>query len=58
MKAAGFLLLMTGFAIVLCAIALLVPGASRGAFVLTGVAVQLVGLVLAFRAHYSLHEEH
>jgi hypothetical protein len=32
------------------------PGA-RGAFVLAGVAIEIVGLVLAFRSHGVLKEE-
>jgi uncharacterized membrane protein len=57
MKAVGLLLLCAGFAIVLSAFVLLSTGASRGAFVLAGIAVQILGLILAFRAHYTLDEE-
>jgi len=58
MKAAGFLLLFAGFAIVLSTFVLLSSDAPRGAFVLSGIAVQLLGLVLTFRAHYTLGEGH
>ena len=58
MKAAGFFLLFAGFAIVLCTFLLLSSNAPRGAFVLSGIAVQLLGLVLTFRAHYTLDEGH
>lgn len=56
MKAAGILLLVAGFTIVLCAFLLLSAGASRVAFVLAGIVVQVGGLALTFRAHYTLDE--
>jgi hypothetical protein len=58
MKVAGFLLMCAGFAIVLCTFLLLSTSAPRGAFVLAGIAVQVMGLVLVFRAHITLDEEH
>jgi len=58
MKAAGLLLLCAGFAIVLSALVLLGAGGSRISFLLAGIAVQIVGLAVAFRAHYSLGEGH
>lgn len=51
MKAAGFLLLFAGWIIVIAALLLLPSAASRVAFVLAGVAVQVLGLVLAVRSH-------
>ena len=51
MKIAGFLLLIAGWLLVLAALALLRPAGPRAAFVLAGVAVELLALVLAFRAH-------
>jgi hypothetical protein len=57
MKAAGIFLLCAGLPIVLAALVLLPATAARAAFVLAGIAVQLVGLVLAFRAHYALGTE-
>jgi hypothetical protein len=57
MKAAGLLLLCAGFAIVLSALVVLSTSAPRGAFVLAGLAVQTLGLILTFRAHYTLGEE-
>jgi hypothetical protein len=57
MKAAGLFLLFAGFAIVLSAFVLLATSAPRAAFVLAGVAVQLLGLVLTFRSHLRLEEE-
>jgi hypothetical protein len=56
MKALGFILLFAGFAIVLSAFVLLSTNSARTIFVLSGVAVQLLGLVLSFRAHYTLGE--
>ena len=40
------------------AFVLLAANAPRGAFVLSGIAVQVLGLILAFRAHYTLSEGH
>ena len=51
MKVAGFLLLLAGWGIVLSALILLRSVPPEVAFVLAGLAVELVGLVLAFRAH-------
>lgn len=58
MKAVGLVLLFTGFVIVLAAFVLLSSKAPRSAFVLSGIAVQLLGLGLTFRAHYTLGEGH
>jgi hypothetical protein len=52
MKLAGLLLLPAGWLLVLAAVILLPAAvASQGAFVLAGVAVELLGLVLLFRTH-------
>jgi type IV secretory pathway TrbL component len=51
MKLAGFLLLLSGWVIVIAAIVLLPIAGSRAVFVLAGLAVQVLGLVLAVRAH-------
>jgi hypothetical protein len=56
MKAAGPLLMFAGFVIVAAALVLLSSSAARGAFVLAGLLIQLFGLFLAFRAHYTLDE--
>ncbi len=58
MKIAGLLLLVAGFSIVLSAFMLLSRNAPRGAFVLAGIAVQILGLVLTFRSHLNLEEKH
>jgi divalent metal cation (Fe/Co/Zn/Cd) transporter len=58
MKITGLLLLFAGFVIVLSAFMLLSTSAPRSAFVLAGIAVQILGLVLTFRSHLTLEEEH
>ena len=57
MKLAGFLLLLAGWAIVICALALLASAAQRGGFVLAGIGVEALGLVLAFRSHLVAAED-
>ena len=57
MKAVGFLLLPAGWFLVLAAILLFPTGPLQAAFVLAGVAVEAVGLVLAFRSHLIPREE-
>jgi uncharacterized membrane protein len=51
MKLAGFLLMPAGWVIVLTALILLTSGPSRGAFVLGGFGIELLGLVVAIRSH-------
>lgn len=51
MKFLGFLLLLAGWGIVLTAVALLAASASRVAFVLAGIGVEILGLVLVIRSH-------
>lgn len=53
MKVAGFLLLLAGWVLVLAALVLLPSPPSRGGFVAAGFAVQILGLVLTFRAHLT-----
>jgi hypothetical protein len=57
MKALGFLMLLSGWFLVLAAIVLFAPPALRIAFVLAGVAVEALGLTLAFRSHLIPREE-
>jgi ABC-type transport system involved in cytochrome bd biosynthesis fused ATPase/permease subunit len=57
MKIAGFLLLLSGWLLVLAAVMLLAVPASRLCFVLAGVGVEILGLFLVFRAHSSLAGE-
>jgi hypothetical protein len=51
MKVAGFLLLLTGWVLVMAALAMLPRTAAQGAFIVAGVAVEILGLVLAIRSH-------
>lgn len=53
MKAAGLLMLIAGWGIVVAAIALLASTASRSAFVIAGLAVEVIGFVLVARSHFS-----
>jgi hypothetical protein len=57
MKIAGFLLLLAGWILVLAAIALLATAGPRAAFLLAGLGVELLGLVLAARAHLTPKED-
>jgi hypothetical protein len=57
MKVVGFLMLLAGWFLVLAAIVLFPSQAFRGAFVLSGIAVEILGLVLAFRSHLVPREE-
>jgi hypothetical protein len=57
MKVAGFLLLVAGWAIVAFAAALLPSAGTRTIFALAGLAVELLGLGLAIRAHLVLSAE-
>ena len=50
MKLGGFLLLLSGWGIVVAALALLHGGAVSG-FILAGFGVEILGLVLVLRAH-------
>lgn len=51
MKIAAILLMLVGWILVLAAIALLGSLPSRTAFVLAGIAVEILGFVLLARAH-------
>ena len=56
MKLLGFLLLLSGWGIVVAALALL-HGAGVPGFVIAGFAIEVLGLVLVLRAHLPLVEE-
>jgi hypothetical protein len=58
MKFLGFLLLLAGWGIVLTAIALLAASAPRAAFALSGIGVEILGLILVIRAHPAPRGEH
>jgi hypothetical protein len=49
MKLAGMFLLLAGWGIVVSAVLLFPRPVLRGLFVLSGLAVQAIGLILAFR---------
>jgi hypothetical protein len=57
MKAVGFLMLLAGWFLALAAIVLFASPPLRSAFVLAGVAVEVLGLILAFRSHLIPREE-
>ena len=57
MKAIGFLLLLAGWLLVLAAIVLFSAPPTRTAFVCVGIAVEGLGLALAFRSHLIPREE-
>jgi hypothetical protein len=54
MKLVGLLLLVAGWAIVICAVALLPSLMGRAGFALAGVAVELIGLALMVNSHFVL----
>ena len=55
MKLGGFLLLLSGWSIVVAALALL-HGPAASAFIYSGAAVEILGMVLVFRAHLPASE--
>ncbi len=57
MKVVGFLMLAAGWFLALAAIVLFAATPLRAAFVLAGIAVEGLGLTLAFRAHLIPREE-
>jgi hypothetical protein len=56
MRIAGFLLLAAGWVIVTSALFLLSAGA-RAAFVVAGIAVQMLGLIFSIRTHRVMESE-
>ena len=56
MKVGGFLLLLSGWGIVVAALALL-HGRAVAAFIYTGLAVEILGLVFVFRGHLPQDKE-
>ena len=51
MKAFGLLLLLSGWAIVFAAVALLAQPGVRIAFLMAGIGVEVTGLILVVRSH-------
>ena len=58
MKYAGLLVMPTGFFLVLAALILFPDGGIRTAFIICGVAVELLGLGVAVRGHMERRAEH
>jgi hypothetical protein len=56
MKFVGFLLMLAGWFLVLAALEMLAAATPRALFVLTGFAVEVLGLVLVFRANLAQPE--
>jgi len=57
MKVLGFLMLLAGWFLALAAIVLFAAPPLRASFVLAGIAVEALGLILAFRSHLIPREE-
>ena len=57
MKLLGFILLLSGWGIVMASISML-RGSAVLAFILAGIAVEILGLVLVARAHLDATEGH
>ena len=57
MNVLGFVMLLAGWFLVLAAIVLFASPPLRAAFVLAGIAVEVLGLALAFRAHLIPREK-
>jgi hypothetical protein len=51
MKVVGFFLLLSGWLIVLAALAVIGSGVPLQAFILSGVGVEVLGLALVIRSH-------
>jgi hypothetical protein len=56
MRLAGFLLLLSGWGVVIAAVALL-AGVARAGFVAAGLGVEALGFVLVIRSHLVLEDE-
>ena len=56
MKFVGFLLMLAGWFLVLAALEMLTAATPRALFVLAGFAVEVIGLVLVFRANLAQPE--
>jgi hypothetical protein len=57
MKYAGLLVMPAGFFLTIAALILFPASAPRTAFVLSGIAVEAMGLVAAVRGHMQVREE-
>jgi hypothetical protein len=56
-KALGFMLLLAGWLLVLASIALLPMPQARIAFIFAGIGVEVLGMIVAARAHLRPREE-
>ena len=56
MKFVGFLLLLAGWLLVLAALEMLGAATPRALFVIAGFAIEVLGLVMVFRAHLAPYE--
>ena len=56
MRLAGFLLLFSGWLVLVTALALFSADAPRAAFVLAGAGVEIVGMVLVIRSHVPVYK--
>ncbi len=57
MKYAGLLVMVAGFFLSIAALVLFSAQAQRGAFVVCGLGVEILGLVVAVRAHMQARGE-
>lgn len=57
MRLAGFFLLLTGWIMILTAIVLFPSATPRSWFAVTGVTLELLGLVFVFRSHLELRKD-
>jgi hypothetical protein len=57
MKLAGFLLLPAGWSIVVAAVTILQAPVPRTAFVLAGIAVEVLGLILVVRSYLIVRRQ-
>jgi predicted metal-binding membrane protein len=57
MRVVGFLMLLAGWFLMLAAIVLFAAAPLRIGFVLTGIAVEALGLTFAFRSHLIPRED-
>ncbi len=57
MRLAGLLLLPAGWGLVIAAVILLAAATPRTAFVLAGLAVEILGLALLIRTHLPVRRE-
>ncbi len=57
MKIAGLLLLLSGWALVVAALALLGSAPVMTGFVIAGIGVEIVGMILVARSHLPTRED-